>query len=256
MKVALISPFHRSGLSTVSALLGMCLTWTQQVSTLISYSGESSIPAMLGTAATDDKTRAITQLSKLLTERAIGPEQIMEYCVPLAKDLNLLVTDSTILSYSDKEKILHFVFDQVPSDFVVCEVSGGIDEDETLDLLQISDVIVMVFEPYRTQFNGVLEYLSDKNWPKDKKVLMLCNKYDDIVIPLRKVSTIFGVKHINMCKLHYNPWIMKMGESGSLADILDPILTKDPRVLSLNNDMREWMDYFMSLNNAHVKWGS
>ena len=255
MKIALISPFHRSGLSTVTTLLGLTLTWTQLVSTVISYTGESNIPKMLGTTTIDDKTRSISQLSKLLAERAIGPEQILEYCVPLAKDLHLLDTTSTILTDNEKEHILSFVFDQVPTDFVVCECTGNLEDAITQSVLSVADIIIMVFEPYGTQFDGVSEYLNDKNWPKDKHTMLLCNKYDNIVMPLRTISSRFGIKHVNMCKLHYNPWVMRMGESGNLADILDPILTKDPRVVELNNDMREWMDFFMSLKNTRVRWG-
>ena len=255
MKVALISPFHRSGLSTVTTMLGMTLTWTQRVSTLISYIGDSSIPAILGTPAIDDKTRSISQLSKLLTERAIGSEQILEYCVPLAKDLHLMDTTSTILTEEEKERIIGFVFDQVPTDFVVCECTGSLEDDVTQSIFNIADVIIMVFEPYKTQFDGVKEYLNSKLWPKDKHTMLLCNKYDDIIMPLRSISSTFGIKHVDMCKLHYNPWITKMGEAGSLADILDPILSKDPRVVELNNDLREWMDFFMSLKNSRVRWG-
>lgn len=255
MKVALVSPFHRSGLTTVTALMGLALTWTQQVSTTIAYTGESNLPHIIGAPEVDDKTRAITQLSKLLTERAIGPEQITEYCMSLTRDLYLLDTRSNILTTEQKGRISSFVFDQVPTDFVVCECSEDIDDEETQSFLQVADIVVLVFEPYRTQFEGVKECLASEYWPKDKHTMLLCNKYEDIVMPLRNMSAMLGVKHVDMCKLHYNPWIMKMGDANSLADIIDPIVTHDPRVLALNNDIREWMDFFMSLSGTRVKWG-
>lgn len=254
MKVAVMSPFHRSGLTTVATLLGLTLNWTQNVTTVMSYTGDSDMASMLGTFELDDKTRSITQLAKLLRERAIGAEQITEYCVPLGKDIHLMDTTSNILTLKDKANIVSFVFDQVPTDFVVCECDGDLSEPDTQEIVKTADVVIMVFEPYRKQFDGVKEYLQDPDWPKDKRVMYLCNKYEDLVMPLRDISKDFGVKHVDMCKLHYNPWIMKMCESGKAGDLLTAIIEKDPRVVNLNIDLWEWMTYFMAINNAKVKW--
>lgn len=254
MKIAVVSPFHRTGISTVTALLGYCLVWTQQASTVISYSGYSDMARYLGTSELEDKTRSISQLSKLLTAGAIAPENITEYCVPLIKDLYMLDTTSPIVTADEKSKILSFVFDRVPTDFVICEVNSELYEDTTKSLLDDSDIIIMVFHPYRTQFDEVKRYMNSEYWPKDKPILFLCNQYDDVVKPLRDISRDMGIKHFNLCKLHYNPWIMKMAEAGKLDEIVPYMIQKDPRVIELNNDMREWMSFIQSYSGRRVRW--
>lgn len=254
MKIAVVSPLKRTGITTITALMGYCLTWTQQVSTVISYAGQSDMARYIGSTELEDKTRSISQLSKLLSARAIAPENITEYCVPLIKDLFMLDTTSSIVDKNEKAKLLSFVFDQVPTDFTICEVNTELYEDNTIELLNNADVIVMVFEPYRNQFDAVKRYLQSEYWPKGKSVMFLCNKYSDIVIPLRDVTKDLGEKHVNMCKLHYNPWIMKMAEAGKLDEIVPYIIQKDPRVIDLNNDMREWMSYIQSTRNVKVRW--
>ena len=254
MKIAVVSPFHRTGISTITALLGYALVWTQQASTVISYSGYSDMARYLGTSELDDKTRSISQLSKLLSAGAISPENITEYCVPLIRDLHLLDTTSTTVTAEEKSKLLSFVFDRVPTDFIVCEVNSELYEETTKELLNNCDLIVMVFHPYRTQFDEVKRYMQSEDWPSDKPIMYLCNQYDDVVKPLRDISRDMGVKHLNMCKLHYNPWIMKMAEAGKLDEIVPYVLQKDPRVIELANDMREWMSYVQSINGHRVKW--
>lgn len=254
MKIAVVSPFHRTGITTITALIGYSLTWTQQVSTVISYAGQSDLPRYLGTTELDDKTRSISQLSKLLSAGAISPDNITEYCVPLLKDLYLLDTTSSIVSADEKSKLLAFVFDRVPTDFVVCEINSELYEPRTKELLNTADVIVMVFEPYRNQFDAVKRYLQSEDWPKGKHVMFLCNRYDDITIPLRDITRDLGEKHVNMCKLHYNPWIMKMADAGKLDEIVPYVIQKDPRVIELNNDMHEWMSYFQSTRGIHTRW--
>lgn len=256
MKIAVISPFHRTGITTIATLMGYCLTWTQQVSTVMSYAGKSDMPRYLGTESLDDKTRSISQLSKLLNAGAIAPENITEYCVPMIKDLFLLDTTSNIVSADEKSKLLSFVFDRVPTDFIVCEVNSELYEDNTIELIENADIIVMVFEPYRTQFDAVKRYLQSEYWPKNKNnsIMFLCNRYSDITIPLRDVSKDLGVKHVNMCKLHNNPWIMKLADAGKLDELVPYVIQKDPRVIELNNDMREWMSYIQNTRSVHVRW--
>ena len=254
MKIAILSPLHRTGLSTVAPLFTYCLTWTQQVTTVLSYTGHSDLTRYLGTSELDDKTRSISQLSKLLSAGAISPENITEYCVPLIKDSHLLDTTSSIITPDEKAKLISFVFDRVPTDFVVCEVDTELDDPRTQEILDIADVVVIVFEPYRNSFDAVKRYIEYPMWPKNKKVMYLCNKYDDQVIPLRDITRDFGEKHVNMCKLHYNPWIMKLCESGKLYELLPYVIQKDPRVIDLNNDMKEWMSFLQGLRTAKVRW--
>lgn len=254
MKIAVISPCHRAGISTISTLLGYCLTWTQQMSTVISYSDISDVGRYIGSSALDDKTRNISQLNKLLAAGALSPDNITEYCVPLLKDLWLLDTTSNIITIEEKAKLLEFIFDRVPTDNIVCDVGGDIYEPTTKALLSIADVIVIVFEPYRTSFDAVKNYMNSNLLPKNKNYMYLCNRYDDVIIPLREVTRDLGVKHINMCKLHYNPWICKLSEMGRLDELMPQVIQKDVRVLNLNNDMREWMSYIQGLNNNKVRW--
>lgn len=254
MKIAVISPCHRSGLTTVTTLLGYCLTWTQQMTTVISYSEQSDMGRYLSASALDDKTRNISQLNKLLAAGALSPDNITEYCVPMLKDLWLLDTTSSIITVEEKAKLLEFIFERVPTDQIVCDVGGDAFAPSTQALLAIADLVIVVFEPYRTQLDWVKRYLENKVIPKGKRIMYLCNKYDDVIVPLREVTRDLGVKHVDMCKLHYNPWITKLTEAGKLDELLPYVIQKDPRVIELNNDMREWMSFIQGISNNRVRW--
>lgn len=254
MKVAITSPLHRTGISTITSILSLTTTWTQQLRCAATYFGSSDIPRYNGLDQKEDVTRSISQLAKLLQAHAIGPEDIMEYCVSTIKDNWILDTTSSIVTDRSKSEILTFVFDQMPVDFVYCDVNGELDDPTTQRLLETADVIMIVFEPYRNQLDEVKIYRESKYWPKDKRILYMCNKYDDVVMPLRGVSRDLGIKHTDLCKLHYNPWIMRMCDEGKVLDIVKAVVQRDPRVIELNSDLLECLGFFMNITNNKVKW--
>lgn len=255
MKAAVISPKHETGLSTITAMIGMTLTWTQQYTCMMSYLGPSDVPRYLGLGSLDDKTRSISQLNKLLQAGAIAPDQITEYSVPVFRDLWLMDTTSTLVTEEEKAKIISFVFDQVPVDVALCEVcDDDLSKETTVEILRNSDVIIIIFQPSTNQFDAVKKFLMAQPWAEFKDILYICNRYDDVIMPLRDISKNMGVAHTDMCKLHYNPWIPKMCEAGQLDDIVKFTVMKDPRVINLNNDLKEITSYFATGLRAKLKW--
>ena len=255
MKVAVVTPKAETGMSTITALIGMTLTWTQQFTCLLSYLGQSDMPRYLGTGSLDDKTRSISQLNKLLQAGAIGADQITEYSVPIFRDLWLLDTTSNLVTDEEKANIISFVFDQIPVDVCLCEVcESDLSSETTKQLIKTADLVIVLFKPSRNQLDAVKLFMAEQPWVEFKDVLYICNEYSDIVMPLRDMAKHIGVAYTNMCKLHYNPWIAKMCEAGNLDDIVKFTIQKDPRVIDLNNDLREITSYFTSSLRAKLKW--
>lgn len=254
MKVAVISPLRRTGISTITSLLGLAITWTQKLRCAITYFGDSDVPRYNGIVAGDDMTRSISQLAKLLQEHAIPPEAITEYCLSTIKDNWILDTTSSIVTVKQKADIVSFVFDQVPTDFVVCDLDGDLGDPAFKGILESAEVVIVVFEPYRTQLDEIKRYRESKDWPKDKRILYMCNKYDPVIMALRNVSADLGIKHTDLAKLHYNPWITKMCDQGKILDLLKAIVAKDPRVIELNTDLLELICFFMNQTDNKVKW--
>ena len=254
MRIAVVSPLHRSGISTVTALLSLMFTWTQKVKTVTTYFGDSDIPRFNGVDPEPDLTRSISQLAKLLQEHAIEPDLIFDYCLPLMKDNYLLDTDSGAITLQERADILKFVFDQVPAEFIICDVNGELGDETTTSILDLADIIIMVVEQYTQQYDEVKIYRESKYWPKDKTILYLCNMFDDKVGNLRAVSANLGVKHTTMCKIHYNPWIRKMCEAGTILDLVKAIVTRDTRVIELNTDLKECIGFICNTEGIKYRW--
>jgi len=244
MRVSVISPDRRQGGTTVSVLLALALAQTQNYTTCLTYTGgKNSIAGMLGLKPLEDKTRSLTQVIKLLESNAISNEEILDYCIQVPGVPNLQLVDTSSDSITDEEtaKLLKFFISRLSHQIVITDVSTEIYEEITASIIDESDLIVMVV----TQSREIKEKL--RQWEQAqimgrlnaKGLVFIVNQYDPYVEAFRMTSKSMKIKHTRCAKLSYNPFIKKTSNIGKLQTILPYILDKDPRVIELNNDLKE-----------------
>ncbi|XID94281.1 hypothetical protein ACF3MZ_07090 [Paenibacillaceae bacterium WGS1546] len=260
MKIAVISPDRKQGGTTVSVLLAVALAQTQNVSTCLTYTGNSnsSMAGFLGLQPTEDKTRNLTQVIKLLEASAISGEEIQDYCmkIPGVPNLQLMDTASETISDADNSKLLKFVIGNMNHDMVVTDVATEIYDDISRAVIDQSDLVVMVLTQSKEigeklkywEGAGVMDYLNEKG------LVYIVNQYDPYVEAFRDTTKRMGLRHRRCAKLGYNAFIRRTSNMGKLPTILPYVLGRDPRVIELNNDLKECLLVVLANLGRRTAW--
>lgn len=262
MKIAVISPDRRQGGTTVSILLALAMAQTQNFTTCLTYTGnnQSSIAGALGIKPLEDKTRSLTQVIKLLESNAISGDEILDYCiqVPNVPNFQIIDTSSDAITSEDNAKLLKFVIGSLNHQIVITDVTTEIYEDITNSVIDSADLVVMVV----TQSREIKEKL--KLWESanimnrlsQRGLVFIVNQYDPYVEAFRDTSKSMKIKHSRCAKVSYNPFIKRTSNIGKLQTILPYILDKDPRVIELNNDLKECLAIVLANLGKRMKWSS
>jgi cellulose biosynthesis protein BcsQ len=259
MKVAVISPIKRSGITTSTLLIGYTLAATQGTSVCITYTGKNSdVRLFNGIEDSEDITRSISQVARLLEARAIGPENLPEYCIKLASNIDLMDTDSEAITDEESIDIMSFVYRNIPREFVFCDINTELYEDTTQAILKESDAVILVVTPSFKVIEAAGTYLASDFLPKDKPILLLINMYDTRIAPVAELAKLAGMKMRSTCKIRYNPLIIENCNKGTLDTMIPYIIQKDPRVIELNVDLKECVEFLYAssgiLSHRKVKW--
>jgi cellulose biosynthesis protein BcsQ len=260
MKIAVISPDRKQGGTTISVLLAVALAQTQNISTCLTYTGNNntSMAGFLGFKPTEDKTRNLTQVIKLLEANAISGEEIQDYCIkiPGVPNLQLMDTASDTISDEDNTKLLKFVIENMNHDMVITDVATEIYDDVSRAVIDNSDLVVMVLTQSKEigerlkhwETAGVMDYLNQKG------LVFLFNQYDPYVEAFRDTTKRMGLRHRRCAKISYNSFIKRTSNMGKLQTILPFILNKDPRVIELNNDLKECLLVVLANLGRRTSW--
>ena len=84
--------------------------------------------------------------------------------------------------------------------------------------------------------------------------MLLVSKFDPMIDSIDKLGKAAGFKKRHTCKIHYNPLVTKYCTSGQLDTMVPYIIARDPRVIELNQDLKECTQYFLSLQSLKLKW--
>jgi len=260
MKIAVISPDRRQGSTTVSVMLALGIAQTQNMTTCLAYTGNDgrSMTSYLGVKPQEDKTRNLTQVIKLLESNAIAGDEIVDYClkVPGVPNLQLIETAAETTSLEDNTKLLKFAIQNLSHEVVVTDVATEIFDEASLAVIEQSDLVVMVL----TQSKDVWDKLRD--WDRagvlsilnGKGLVYIINQFDPYVEAFRDTTKRLGLRHRRCAKLSYNPFIRKSSNTGKLQTMLPFILDRDPRVIELNNDLKECLMVVLSNLGRRTVW--
>lgn len=260
MKIAVISPDRRQGNSTISALLAVTIAQTQNLTTCLTYTGNHnhSLSNYLGIKSLEDKTRNLTQIIKLLEASAITSQEIQDYFlkVPNVDNLQIIETASDNISDENNSKLLKFVIENLNHQVVITDVTTEIYDEATQNVIDSSDLIIMTLTQSKEvgdklvawESKGILDYLNKKG------LVYIFNKFDPHVDAFRNSTKKLNLKHRRCAKLSYNPFIKKTSNIAKLQSIVPYILDKDPRVIELNNDLKECMLVILSNLGRRTIW--
>ena len=256
MKIAVVSPAGRCGATVATLLMGYALAYTQGRTVRLCYTGDNrAIKRYVGRdTAERDATRTISQVSKLLEAHAIPPEELGDYCLKMGTNIDLMDSWDSALTEEEVTSLLVFTFSRNVADYIFCDLAYDIEDDTSQAVLQACDAVVVVSEPSKASLMAIREMQESEYWPKEKPCMLLVSKYDKDIDSLDNLARLAQFKKRTTCKLHYNPLITKYCNSGQLDTVVPYVLSKDPRVIELNVDLKECTEFFLSLQGAKIKW--
>ena len=256
MKIAVLSAAGRCGATASILLMAAAIAETQDRAVRICYTGENrSLKRYAGRDAdVRDATMTISQVSKLLEAHAIAPESLSDYCTKLAPNLDIMDSWDESLTEEEMVSLLTFTYSRNTTDYIFCDMAQDLEDPVAQSVLSVSDAVVIVSEPSKASLDAVREMQESPLWPKDVPCMLLIAKYNEAIDSVSKLAKLSQFKLRSTCKVHYNPLITKYCSSGQLLTIVPYVIKRDPRVVELNNDLRECTQFFLSLNNAKLKW--
>lgn len=254
MIVSVISPHCTGNGNTTTAIflaLGLgnmkkrvLLTHTDSIS--------NSLYTYLGLHQFEDKTSTPTQMVKLLREGAIEADAIPDYCKNISDNTFVFTNNKTNFTDEDMLTLSKFLVEHSDFDYVVFDFN---DEEKEVSkyVLAHSDVVILNFTP------SVIELEEfKKNMAKyskmfaGKKLVIVCNKYNSIICKDKDIPKKLGVKA--PCNvIHYNNYIVKMSNNGTLLTMVQKARAKVPEVVELSNDMNRLATVVSKIRLANLK---
>lgn len=257
MKVAVMPLAQRSGVTCVSLFTAMGLAFKQGKTTRLCFTGDNpAIKRYVGIDSSKvDVTRSISQVSKLLQAHAISPEELTNYSIKIDTNLELLDSFSPALTNEEMNEILSFVYSRSTTDYTICDLAYTWDDPISQAVLAESDVVILVCEPDWASLSRVVDFRDSnkKLWEKVQP-LLLVNRYDAAIKPLKLMSKEAGMAVRYTCKLHYNPYIARSCWARDLKSCAIRSYEHDPRVIELAQDVREITQFLLSLNQEKNRW--
>ena len=255
MRIGIISPYHHAGVTTVALMLGQCIASTQAASVCLTYTGENqSIKRYIGINDVQDATRSISQVVKLLNANAIQPGDLGDYTIKLGTNLELMDTYSNSITPEESADVLSYVLEHIQRDVVICDISSELDSPETQAIFDKCDQVIMVIEPSTRNIEAGRMWLESSYWPKKLHTMLLVNKYSPEIMPLSEAAKTVGIKMRDTCKLHYHPLIMKESNKQVLDTVMPFIIARDYRVIELNSDLKECVQFLFSNMSLKTRW--
>lgn len=253
-KIAIMSPLHQSGATTVSAIMAHALAYKGFSSLLCYTESNNPVSKYFGVKDVDDPTRSVMLVTKLIEAGALKDTEIKNYAYMYDKRSYLMnIADNTLDARSRRDTI-KYTYNRVDTDFVICDISTDITDEQTQELLDVTDAVFIVINPYNKYFDRIRGWLAIDTFNGRDNTFVLVNNYNEIVYAMRDISKKIGIKAVNLCKMHYNPWITKCCEVNKLQTIMPCVYDdNDSRVLNLRNDIKEITDALVSVVSDKIQ---
>lgn len=259
MKLGVISPSRGVGQTTVAVMLATAMVDTFKRPTILAHSGGNS-DAMLRYCVPHpdaDPTRSLTQIVRLLESDSLDAGQVVEYAIELRENLFLLDSDDKTIEDSEYNKLLNFVTESLDnSQDLVIDLQSEVYDDATQEALKALDFICVVLPQDNVGLDKYKAWRESNffKWLPNSSLMFVVNRYNPTISALRQITGRLGVKHSKMCKMGYNPLITKFCNSSKLPSVVNLVLNKDPRVVSLNADLHECMQVIGGVIGMQCRW--
>lgn len=241
MIISVVTPHEQnSGNTTLALLMAHALADLKRNVFFSHVKPKSpSLYTYLGLSAFDDKTSTPTQLVKLMREGAIRVADIGDYCKNDVEYLDIFTNYSDNFTQDDMDTLLEFVTSSPDSEYEyqVFDIDADISHPSALHVLKKSDIIVLnlnssvhSLEIFKETQPSLFKLF------KDKKVIMVVNKYDSRVSKLKDVAKLIGAK-TSPYQLRYNSWLQWACNRGKLSYLYLQGKAKDGDVIDIHKDV-------------------
>lgn len=256
MKIAVISPGNRTGVTASTLLMAYAIAYTQGRTVRVCYSGRNmSIKRYVGKEEVErDATRTISQISKLLNAHAIGPDGLGDYCTKLGTNIDLMDSWDESLTEDEVTELLTYTFSRSTTDYTFCDLAQDVEDPIAQEVLKVCDAVILVSEPSKACLSILRTMQESPYWPKNVPCMLLIAKYHDEIDSVDKMAKVAQFKKRDTCKIHFNPLVTKYCSSGQLDTVIPYIIKRDPRVLELNADLKECVQFLLNIQDVKLKW--
>ncbi len=252
MKILVSSPVHgQTGNTVALAFLALSFALTQKKSVCITHADfkNDDLRRMFGIEETEDITKSLSQVVKLLQSNSIEASDVVDYATQIMSGLDLYTTKEMTLEQSELFDFYEFLLNKMT---IYNHVLIDMDEEYTSPISKlcqkIADTIIItvdqndhVLESAKNFKNEIIAQheINRKHGEADKNILFLLNNYDPIISPYKKVANKLGVPHNKLIVLHHNPYIAKCENTGKIDTPFIKALENNMSVVQLRNDMKQ-----------------
>lgn len=243
MRIGVMSPSRKQGITTASILIASAFADTQGTKVCLVHTGEDNFPInnALGIEELNDITKSFTQLVKLLEAEAISGKEVSDYCTKVSLNLDVLHLSSESVSREVSSKHIPFLIESLEHDVVVVDIDTEPQDPITLSIMKNIDFFVVVLSQSNDVYRKLelwkeYEYLAQL---EKKGIMYVFNQYDQYTGAFRNASKSIGVRHTRCCRISYNPFIRRMSNENRLHQIIEYVVNRDAKVVELNNDIKE-----------------
>jgi cellulose biosynthesis protein BcsQ len=245
MKIAVFSPVHGQTGNTVSSLfLAMSMALTQRKNICLTHTDFSStvIQEILGLDTTEDVTRSLSQVFKLLSSGTLMEKELADYAINVIPGLDLYTTHNVVLEHSELGSFIEFLFNRMKIyHHIVIDVDTGL-KDKTSELcLSIADTIAITVSQNNHVLKAARELMNNEDFKrltKNKRILFVCNRFNTGIGKLSDVAKQLNIRTKDIIIIHDNVFISRCYNKGIIEEVIKRALHKDIRVLELHNDIK------------------
>lgn len=269
MRIAVLPMATRGGTTVVTLMTSMAMAYKQSKTVRMCFTEENpAIKRYMGLDTEKDATRSISQVSKLLQAHAIEVSELANYCIKVGPNLELMDSYNPALTVEEIQDLLSFVYQQSTTDFTICDLCYSWDDPLSEIMLKEADCVIYVAEPTWESLSRVQEYREKTGRRKktargrrakgndtdDIAELLVVNRYDNAIAPMKWCAKQAGMALRDTCKLHFNPYITKGCNIMDLHSVAMKSFERDPRVVELCQDLKEITQFLLSINNEKMRW--
>lgn len=243
MKICVLAPFHDGGLTTVSALISDMLSRKCALPVTLTHTGsnDTSMSLYLNLESKKDPTQSLTSILKMIQNDQISGEDLKDYTIKCGNKLGVLDPNNKTVSESDANKLLDSVLEAVDNELAVIDIVTELYEESTEQLLANSDFFVCVLSQSEDVLHKMEVWMTSPLWESIQKkgVMYVVNKFNRHIGALRDITNKLNLRHVKVCKISYNPLIVKYSNTGRLLDVNTEILNKSPLFFQHYNELKD-----------------
>lgn len=196
--------------------------------------------------------KSIAVITAIATGDDLGSSSISTYSYrPRNTPSHYYDLFSTTVSFSTAKEEMMSVVDKFKAKLVIMDLNGGIENEDTKQLVDECDVTLLVFSPIADEIRRVAEYYSSLTADEKVRVKLICNKWVDSsdkkvlqeALKLKATSIFFFPYNGNITRAMYE----------SRAEILTPLIIKGQDMcLNIRAPLKEILSFICDTPKSKV----